>query len=456
MAEKVDLRGRTLLVSGFHAPERGSVEVLRDGLITVGTDGRIEAVLRPGDSGYQPLLGKARRAGTLVTLPAGVVLVPGFVDLHVHAPQYPQLGRALDVPLEVWLHRYTFPLEARYADPAFAARVYRRLVSDLLSAGTTTALYFGTIHVEATCLLADICLEKGQRALVGKVAMDEPRSCPDYYRDASPAAALEGTRAVIDHIRGHSGNRDRRVRPVVTPRFIPACTDATLEGLGTLARECDCHVQTHCSESDWAHAHVLERHGMTDAASLDRFGLLGHGSVLAHGNFLTGDDMDLLAARRSAVAHCPVSNAYFAGAVFPLRAALEKGVRVGLGTDISGGPIGSVFEAMRAAVMVSRMLETGVDPALPPARRSVISGARIDFREAFHLATAGGGDALGLPVGRFAPGCHFDAIAIDPAAENGTIRLWDDGLDEDVLQTLLYTASKSNITGVWVDGAQVA
>src|SRR5690606_18411352 len=155
--------------------------------------------------------------------------------------------------------------------------------------------------------------------------------------DASPEAAIAGTFEVIDHIRSHAGNRDGRVKPVVTPRFIPSCTDAALEGLGALARECGCHVQTHCSESDWEHGYVLARHGMTDATSLDRFGLLRDGSVLAHGNFLTADDMDLLAARRAAVAHCPVSNAYFAGAVFPLRSALEKGVRVGLGTDISGG-----------------------------------------------------------------------------------------------------------------------
>jgi guanine deaminase len=455
MLDSNNLRGKTLLASGFHAPERGSIDVLRDTLIAIGSDGVIQTVTRPGENGYEMALEAARRAGTLATVPSGTLLLPGLVDLHVHAPQYPQLGRALDVPLEVWLHKYTFPLEARYADAAFARRVYRRLVEDLLSQGTTTALYFATVHVEATCILADICVEEGQRALIGKVAMDEPESCPDYYRDASPAAAVEGTRAVIDYIRAHPGNGDRRVSPVVTPRFIPSCTDAALDGLGALAHECGCRVQTHCSESDWAHGYVLARHGMTDAASLDRFGLLRDGSVLAHSNFLTAGDMDLLAARRTAVAHCPVSNAYFAGAVFPLRMALEKGVRVGFGTDISGGPISSIFEAMRAAVMVSRMLETGVDPSRPAAERAGVTNARIDFREAFHLATASGGAALGLPVGLFAPGYHFDAIAIDPAAEKGTIRLWDDDIGEDALQAILYTASKPNIAKVWVGGAQV-
>jgi guanine deaminase len=455
MTDRLDLRGRTLLASGFHAPARRAIETLDDALIAIGDDGTIASVTRPGDPGYDDAKRDASRAGRLAALPAGTVLLPGFVDLHIHAPQYAQLGRGLDVPLEVWLHRYTFPLEAKYADTAFAARVYRRLVDDLLANGTTTALYFATAHVEASNLLADICLERGQRALVGKVAMDDPAGCPAYYRDASAEAAVEGTRAVIEHIRAMPGNGDGRVLPVVTPRFIPACTDAALQGLGDLARACGCRVQTHVSESDWAHGHVLARHGMTDAASLDRFGLLTEGGVVAHANFLTPDDMDLLAARGTAVAHCPVSNAYFAGAVFPLKAALEKGVRVGLGTDISGGPIATILDAMRGAVMVSRMLESGVDPDLPPSSRSRHAGARIDFRDAFHLATAGGGAALGLPVGRFEPGCHFDAIAVDCEAAEGGIRLWGGEAGDDLLQTILYTATRPNLARVWVGGAPV-
>lgn len=453
---RLDLRGQTLVASGFHAPVRGAIDRLDDALIAIDDDGLIVSVTRPGEPGYVEAKLRAARGGTLATLPAGTVLLPGFVDLHIHAPQYAQLGRGLDVPLEVWLHRYTFPLEARYADTAFAERVYRRLVDDLLANGTTTALYFATAHVEASNLLAEICLERGQRALVGKVAMDDPAGCPAYYRDASPEASVEGTQAVIEHIRAMPGNAKGRVLPVVTPRFIPACTDAALQGLGDLARDCDCRVQTHCSESDWAHGHVLARHGMTDAASLDRFGLLTPGGVLAHSNFLTADDMDLLVARKAAVAHCPVSNAYFAGSVFPLKAALEKGARVGLGTDISGGPIATMLEAIRDAVMASRMLESGVDPDLPPEQRSSRAGARIDFRDAFHLATAGGGEALELPVGRFEPGFHFDALAIDCEAPQGGIRLWGTEAGDDLLQTILYTGSRANLARVWVGGAPVA
>jgi guanine deaminase len=451
------LRNKWLLARGFHAPVCGTVEILNGVLIAIGPDGIIVDVAYPAQTRFDELKAEATRQGSLEKLPDGSFILPGFVDCHVHAPQYPQLGSALDVPLEVWLHKYTFPLEARFAELAYARRVYEILVADLLANGTTTALYFATIHQEATRLLADICLEKGQRALVGKVAMDHPENCPDYYRDASPEVAVEGTRALIDYVFAHPDNRDGLVKPVITPRFIPACTDAALEGLGRLAQECGCHVQTHCSESDWEHAYVLDRHGMTDAASLDHFGLLGRKTMLAHSNFLTASDMELLKVREAAVAHCPLSNAFFAGAVFPLRAALEKGLNVGLGTDISGGPSASMFEASRHAIAVSRMLEAGVDPEKAAAERASGQPARIDLRHAFHVATAGGAKALDLPVGQFAPGYAFDAILIDCKAPGGTIRLWDEAeTSDDLLQRIIFTASKGNIAKVWVGGRKVA
>jgi guanine deaminase len=450
----INLRGKIVSGTFFHAPSLGMVELLRDALVAIGADGRITRVVQAGDPDQAPLRAAAATEDRLVQL-AGGYLLPGFVDLHIHAPQYPQLGKALHVPLEVWLQRYTFPLEARYADIAFARRNYARLVGDLLANGTTTALYFATIHSEATQLLVDLCLERGQRALIGKVAMDNPQECPDFYRDASTEAGLQGTRALIDYVRRHPDNGEHLVQPVVTPRFIPSCTDEMLEGLGGLARDTGCHVQTHCSESDWEHDYVLARHGRTDTESLDAFGLITRRTVLAHSNFIAEADMTRIAARGAGVAHCPLSNVYFSNAVFPLRAALAKGVRVGLGTDISGGPSASMFESCRMAVAASRLLEEGVDASLPPGRRGR-GGSRIDFRDAFYLATAGGGDVLDMPVGRFAPGQHFDAMLIDPDASAGTIRLDDQDEDEDVLQKILFTASRANIGSVWVGGRAVA
>lgn len=432
-----ELRGRRVRGSFVHAPTRGGIEVLADAVIGIDAEGVIESI-GTGDAD--------------VELPAGTMVLPGFVDLHIHAPQYPQLGQALDVPLEVWLGKYTFPLEARYADLDFARPRYTALVEDLVANGTTTALYFATADLAPTKLLADICHQKGQRALVGKVVMDDPAACPEDYRDASVEAALAHTRALIDYVRSLSP--EGRVLPVVTPRFIPSCTDAALAGLGDIVRDCGCHVQTHASESDWAHGHALARYGHTDTAALDGFGLLTRKTVLAHANFLTDADMEHIAARGGAVAHCPISNMYFANSVFPLRHALEKGLHVGLGTDISGGPIASIWEAARGAVQASRMLEDGVDPALPPERRGR-KGSRIDVATAFHLATAGGGEALDLPIGSFAVGQKFDAMLLDPDAADGTVRRFGETDPLAILEKLLYTASRPNIRAVWVDGTHI-
>jgi guanine deaminase len=450
-----DIRHKTVLGTFCHAPRSGAVDIIEDALVAIDETGRIAAVTRFDDPRYASALAAAESRGALVSMKRGTYVLPGFIDLHVHAPQYPQLGKALHVPLEVWLQDYTFPLEAKYADLVFARRSYDAIVCDLLASGTTTAVYFATVHEDATRLLVDICLERGQRALVGKVAMDNPAACPDFYRDASTDSGLESTRALIAYVRDHPSNRGL-VSPVVTPRFIPSCTDAMLAGLGSIAGEFGCHVQTHCSESDWEHGYVLARYGRSDTDMLDTFGLLTRRTVLAHGNLISSADMICIRDRGAGIAHCPLSNVYFSSAVFPLRAALAQGVRVGLGTDIAGGPSASLLDACRMAVAASRMLEDGVDSALSPATRGR-KESRIDFRIAFHLATAGGADVLDLPIGRFEPGCHFDAMVIDPEAPGGTIRLWGDLDDEeDALQKVIYGASRANITQVWVGGRAVA
>ena len=450
--DRPSLRGRAIVGDFFHAPTRDRLEVLADTLIAVDGAGTIAAVLGPDASGRAAA--EAALGEKIVRMPKGSYGLPGMVDLHVHAPQYPQLGLALDAPLAEWLDAYTFPLEARYADLDFAAPRYRALVEDLLAMGTTTVVYFATQHVEATKLLTDLCLELGQRALVGKVAMDDPTTCPPNYRDADAAAALAGTREIIDYIRAHPDNAEARVLPVVTPRFTPSCSPEALAGLGALAVEHDCHIQTHCSESDWAHGHALDRFGVSDAETLDGFGLLTRRTVLAHSNFLSTEDMDRVAGRGAGVAHCALSNFYFANSVFPLRQALERQVRVGLGTDISGGPSASMFEACLTTLRASRLLEDGVDPDLPAESRGRANSA-IDLVTAFHLATAGGADVLDLPIGRLQPGCRFDLVQIDTTARTGGIRLFDITAPQAVFEKIIHGTRRANIAAVWVDGHQV-
>jgi len=438
-----------------HAPIRGALEILEDAIVGVDAAGTIAGVARHGDRGHGELAAALAAAGKLERLGAKQFLLPGLVDAHIHAPQWPQLGKALDRPLDVWLQRYTYPLEARYADPEFAARVYSSLVDTLIANGTTTALYFGTIHLEASKILADTCLRRGQRALVGKITMDDPQQCPDYYRDRSAREGIEGTRAFIEQLRGRPDNAQGLVAPVVMPRFIPSCTDALLHGLGEIAQATGAHVHTHCSEGDWEHAFVLARCGRTDTKSLAHFGLLTERAVLAHCNYIDDGDMALMHERGVGIAHCPLANLYFSNAVFPARRALDRGLAVGLGTDVSGGASPSMLHAGQMAVIASRALEDGVSARLPRESRGN-PGARIDFREALWMATAGGGLALDLKVGLFARGYGFDAMIIDAGLPDSNLILWD-GLDEgdDRVQKMLYNAERRNITRVWVQGRPV-
>jgi len=436
----------------LHTPLRGGMEALDQTLISVSSDGGITAVIHQNSTHYAQALITAQNSSRLTRLNNNQICIPGLVDLHVHAPQWPQLGKALHLPLQDWLQKHTFPLEARYHDIEYAEQVYTSLVSTLLGHGTTTAMYFATIHEEATTKLAEICLTLGQRAFVGRVAMDDIGQCPDYYRDTDAIAALDASRRSIDAIRQLPGNTTQRVKPVITPRFIPSCTNELLEGLGEMAIQHDCHVQTHCSESDWEHDYVLQRLSKTDTQALADFGLLSRHTVLAHSNFMTDADMQLVQLSGAGIAHCPLSNSYFADSVFPLRRALDKSLRVGLGTDIAGGHSASLFNTCQHAVSSSRMLEAGVDTTIGPEMRQ-IPDSRINFLEAFYLATTGGADVLDSPTGSFNVGKQFDAVLLQLDNPQNKLNEFAEADNwEDLLGRVVYNTQVCNIAQVWVDG----
>ncbi len=443
-----------LAVTGklFQTPVADRLEVV-DVTVEVDNTGCISAVHDHGTvEGTAAATRAAERASEHVTLGESHLLLPGLVDLHVHAPQWPQLGTGLDLPLERWLFKYTFPLEARYSDLAFAEVVWDDLVTSLLAAGTTTAVYYSSLHTPATTALAKACVRHGQRAFVGRVAMDHPEGTPEWYRDASASAGVAASATSIEAI---DALASPLVKPIVTPRFAPACSDALLEGLGELAAATGTPTQTHCTESDWHAGYAHERFGTSDATALARFGLTRDHSVMAHSDHLSDTDMSLLADRGSGVAHCPLSNSYFANAVFGVRRALKAGMRVGLGTDIAGGSRPGLLGVCQDAVTVSRMLEDGVDPAIHPASRGV-ANSRINTVTAFWLATAGGAEVLGLPVGVLKPGNQFDAIVVRTDRPGGMIRIWD-GLDDEerIFEKVVRLATPDDITRVWVNGSSV-
>ncbi|MEO4055038.1 guanine deaminase [Solibacillus sp. CAU 1738] len=441
--------------TAFSSKSPTEVEILKNHLFCVNTNGIIEKIVAPEDNDYQTLLHMYDGKENFHRLAEGQYFLPGFVDLHVHAPQWAQSGTALDIPLFDWLNTYTFPIESRFSDLDFAKKVYEDVVSTLLANGTTTALYFATVHKEASILLAKICAEKGQRGLVGKVVMDDHEQTPEYYRDADTKSALEDTEQFILAVKELAKSVKQGVYPVVTPRFIPSCTSEGLQGLGALAAKYDTHVQSHCSESDWAHGYVQEKYGKNDAFALHDFGLLRDKSVMAHCNFLDDADADLFAQTGTAISHCPISNAYFANSVIPVAHFHEKGVEIGLGSDISGGFSPSLFDNIRQAVMSSRMLEDGVNPALPATERGV-PNSRITVNEAFYLATAGGGESLSLPIGRLAENYTWDVQVIDTTIASAKFPLYDANEElHDIFQKIMYLARPENIREVWVQGEKV-
>ncbi|MCE4048646.1 MULTISPECIES: guanine deaminase [Bacillaceae] len=436
-----------------YSPEK--VNILKNHLFFVNAEGLIEKIVSPEEEDYASLLTAHKEDANFRQLDEGQYFLPGFVDLHVHAPQWAQSGTALDLPLYDWLHTYTFPLEAKYADLSFAETVYEDLVSTLLANGTTTVLYFATVHKEASLLLAEICAKKGQRGLVGKVVMDDPEQNPLYYRDADTETALKDTEEFILAVQELAKDVKQGVYPVVTPRFIPSCSDEALKGLGDLAAKYDTHIQSHCSESDWAHQYVKDRLQKNDAFALNDFGLLGEKSVMAHCNFLDDNDAALFASTGTAISHCPLSNAYFANSVLPLKRFQAMGIDIGLGTDISAGATPSIYDNAKQAVVSSRMLEDGVSTALSAEERGV-PDSRISIHEAFYLATAGGGESLSLPIGKIAENYSWDVQIIDTKAPAAKLPIFNSEEElDDIFQKILYLVRPENIKEVWVQGEKV-
>ncbi|GAX07232.1 guanine deaminase [Secundilactobacillus pentosiphilus] len=417
-------------------------------LICLDSSGYIARVIERTEADYVTVKQAAQAHDTLTTLRPGQYVLPGFIDLHIHAPQWPNAGLALDRPLNEWLDTYTFPLEAKYQDVDFAKTVYNNLVQELLANGTTTALYFGTIHNAANLALAKACIKYGQRGFIGKVAMDNPEQTPDYYQDASAQVAVDQTEQFIQQLNDLNQTTDVKQTPVITPRFVPSCTPASLQGLGDLARKYDLPVQSHCSESDWENGYALEHYHMRDADVLDQYGLLTDKAVMAHGTQLNEHDYELFAHQQVAIAHCPISNVYFGNAVLPVKRVLAHHIKTGLGTDISGGYSPSLYQNIRQAVMSSRRLQDGVDNQLSAGQRGVADSA-ISVKTAFYLATLGGAESLHLQTGKIAPGYLADLQVVSLQNDFQT------DTADNVFEKLMYQTTKNEIAQVYVRGKRV-
>ncbi|KAL8862400.1 MAG: hypothetical protein Q9178_001409 [Gyalolechia marmorata] len=384
---------------------------------------------------------------------------------HTHASQLPNTGIFGTSTLLDWLTTYTFPLESRFSSLSHARRVYKCAVASTLSHGTTSAAYNATIHPVSTNLLADICLEKGQRALVGNVCMDCKDTCPDYYREESAEASLNNTKAVVNHIRDKDPNGDF-VQPIITPRFAPSCTKPLLSSLGELARTEHLPIQTHIAETRGEMALVKKMfpESKSYAGVYDSFHLLTPRTVLAHGIYFSEAEMELIASRGSGVSHCPLSNTSLGSGICPVRKLLDHGVKVGLGTDVSGGGSCSILTAAREASGVSRLLasfEQGNGGSEEETERIKLSVA-----ECLYMATRGGAACLGLEkkVGAFEVGMEWDAQLVEVARvpeevqehneERGS-ECWGTETWEERVAKWMYCGDDRNTRKVYVKGRLV-
>ena len=353
-----------------------------------------------------------------------------------------------------WLNTYTFPMESSFKDITFARRVYNRVVSRTLAHGTTTACYYATIHVEATNLLSDICLAKGQRAFVGRVCMD--RMSPDYYRDESVESVVVDTKACISHIRKIDPSHDL-ITPVITPRFAPSCTDSCLAELGKLHQETQFPVQTHISENKGEIALVEElfpdSEHYTDV--YDKAGLLTSKTILAHCVHLSPAERSVIKARGAKISHCPASNTAITSGTAKVRELLDAGLTVGLGTDMSGGYSPSILEEVRQAILVSRHVAMDHGDA-----------AKLSTEESLYLATRGGARVVGLEekIGGFEVGMDWDAqmISLGSVSEDGEMREAEGPVDifmqeswADRVNKWVYNGDDRNTSAVWVKGRLV-
>ncbi|XP_048007261.1 guanine deaminase [Leguminivora glycinivorella] len=383
-----------------------------------------------------------------ITLKADQLLIPGFVDCHTHAPQFPNLGLGLDRPLLEWLDKYTFPLESQYKDVEFAAKVYDKVVQRLLTNGTTTACYFGSLHLEGTIELAKTVLKHKQRALVGKVSMNLKNDA-GYYNET--AEELEQVEKFVQTILSY---KDDLVQPVISPRFALSCDEPLMTGLAKIAQKYDCRTQSHISENLKEIEYVLEINPSCTSYSevYDKSQILNNKCIMAHAIHLTDAEISLLVSRGVSLAHCPASNTRLRSGLCPVRKYRQHGLRVGLGTDVSGGDSASILDAIRRSMDVSTHLDlqAGGDHG-------------ISWKEAFYLATMGGAEALNLEdkIGNFQVGKELDALLIDVYAA-GNIDRHEYSVDKteeeritSLLQKFVYLADDRNIVQVYVKGELV-
>lgn len=405
------------------APE--SYEYLPDGVLLV-RDGKV-AALGPAEAMLPTL-----PAGTAVHHHGHSLILPGFIDTHIHYPQLDVIASGGRQLLE-WLRDYTFPAEARFGDPVYAREVAERFLDELLRNGTTTAVVFCTVHAASVEAFFSAAEPRRVRMIAGKVLMD--RNCPEFLREP----AVEGERLTRELIGRWHGKG--RLLYAITPRFALTSSDEQLAGAGRLAREFpDVYVHTHLAEN---HDEIAAVTGLFPTARsyldvYDRVGLVRERTVYAHCIHLDTEDRTRMAQAGAAASFCPTSNLYLGSGLFDIAAADAARLRFSMGTDVGGGTSFSMLRTLGEAYKVAQL-----------------SGQQLSPLRAFYLATRGAARCLGLEqqIGHFAPGTEADFIALDLRATPLLARRTSQS--RTLMETLLVLMTLGDdraVSGTWILG----
>ena len=365
------------------------------------------------------------------------IIIPGLIDLHIHAPQYAFRGMGMDMQLLDWLNTYAFKEEGKYRDLEYAKKQYSKFVSDVKNSATTRLSIFATLHKDATIMLMDMLEEAGIKAYVGKVNMD--RNSPEFLTEDT----LKSKEDTIEWLED-TKDRYKNIKPILTPRFIPSCTDNLMEEIKQINNIYNIPVQSHLSENKSEIEWVAELHPDTKnyAEAYDKYNLFGKNNktIMAHCVHCPDDEIELIKQNNVVVAHCPQSNANLTSGIAPIKNMLSMGINVGLGSDIAAGSSLSIFRAMSDAVQVSKLRES-------------LTGQKnqtLTLTEVFYLGTKGGGKFFG-DVGSFEKGYEFDAVVLNDKSfgDNSDFTL------KERLERIIYLSDDRNIVAKYVAGNKI-
>ena len=402
----------------------GKLRTIEHGYIVLDSDGTIRGVYEelPSSDGKIEDYGDA-------------LILQGFCDMHIHAPQYPLTGMGMDLPLIEWLNKYVFPLEEKYSDTDYAREIYRNLVARLIRNGTTRVCMFSSLHTDATLVLMEELEKAGISGYVGKVNMD--RNGGENLEETTEESERETLRWL-----GES-KRFNRIKPIITPRFTPACTDELMAWLGKTAEERGLRVQSHLSENRDEIKWVRSLHPDCEEywETYDKYGLFKENTLMAH--CVYSDEREIKAMKEKGVicVHCPDSNTNLTSGTAPIRKMLDEGVWVTLGSDVAAGADIEMYRVASSAIRASKI-------------KRMENNYTVDFlsaSEAYYLATTSGQIYFGDRPG-FARGNRLHAVVVDDSAFP---RFPHKLTLTERLERALYLMNEDNIIAVWADGRKV-